>query len=284
MTWFSRAVFLITTLSLTGAGLPVSSAQAARTVELKNMIARVVIEPAARNDVELKVDYGTNNALPKIMVKTSGDRLIADGQINLRAEAGLEGDLAVRVNGGSRVDVADLPVVHVFVPMDTRISASRGIYVGEIGKATSLYLALNGQGRWTLAEVEGHADIALGGAETVRSGPVDSANVSLSGASEFELQSAASLRMAAEGAATATVNSLSGPAQFNLSGTSNVSVIEGVTPSLNIINAGSGLLRFDAVADEASVSVTGAGQVSLRKVTGALRKSIEGAGVINVGH
>ena len=80
-----KILALITTASLLALANTalVSTAQAATEVELKDIAAKVVVQPENRSDVQLKVVYGKVK-LPAIMVHTKGDTFVADGKLKKR--------------------------------------------------------------------------------------------------------------------------------------------------------------------------------------------------------
>lgn len=273
------AIALVSALTAFGA-----EAHAARVLELKNMAARVIIEPGAREDIVLTVDYGTRSDIPKIMVKTSGDKLIADGQMNLRGETLTPGADTVRLSGAlGQVALTDLPVIRVQVPMNVTLSAGRGIYIGEVGKSDAVNLNLEGEGSWTLSDVTGEAAIFAEGGETIAVTRAGSANVALKGAATVSFETVSDLKAATSGSGRFSIGTLTGPAQLSHSGSGSVTIREGGSPSLTISSTGTGTVRFDGVAEKADVSVTGSGRVALHKVTGPVRKSIAGTGTVSIG-
>lgn len=102
--------------------------------------------------MQLTVNYGKAD-VPKIMVSTNGNKLVASGQLRKRSYGCMNNE-TVRIDGKGNVALADLPVVHVRVLMDAGI-ASEGALHGRIGSAKSLEFALGGCGNWIVDSVDG---------------------------------------------------------------------------------------------------------------------------------
>ena len=118
MTRFTKVsgTALVSAASLVGAlALMAGAAQAATEVELKNVAARVIVQPENRSDVELKVAYGKAK-VPVIMVHTVDNRLVADGKLGNHNINCRSGDV-VGVPGLGDVAKADLPLIIIKVTM-----------------------------------------------------------------------------------------------------------------------------------------------------------------------
>lgn len=145
-----------------------AQARMASELDLRNVAARVVVmAEEGRSDIDLKVAYGSAN-VPKIMVRTTGKTLTADGGLkskSIRCNNGRAGDITIGSMGGAKVPVKDLPVIYIKAPQDLVINSHGGVY-GEIGAANSLELAVAGCGAWHAGHINDAANISIGGLVT----------------------------------------------------------------------------------------------------------------------
>ncbi|UDF02477.1 GIN domain-containing protein [Asticcacaulis sp. AND118] len=256
-----------------------AGAQAATEVELKNMAARVIVTPENRSDVQLTVNYGKAD-VPKIMVSTKGDKLIATGQLRKRSYNCVNNQ-TVRIDGKGNIALADLPVVHLRVPMDARV-ASEGAVYGRIGAAKSLEFALGGCGDWTTDTVREKAELSIGGSGSVRAGNVGDAEVAIGGSGDIYLGRIKSLSGAIGGSGSIHVTEVAGPVDIAIGGSGDVRIDNGTSPKIDVSIAGSGNVRFGGEARDVDVSIVGAGDVSIRKVTGHVSRTVMGSGKIRI--
>jgi hypothetical protein len=257
-----------------------AGAQAATQVELKHMAARVIVTPENRADVKLTVTYGKAD-LPKIMVSTKGDTLVASGQLRKRSY-GCAGNQKVRIDGKGQIAVADLPVVYLRVPMDARV-ASEGAVYGRIGAAQSLEFALGGCGDWTVDTVQGKAELNIGGSGSIRAANAGDAEVAVGGSGDIYLGRIKSLSGAIGGSGSINVAEVAGPVEIAIGGSGDVRIDKGTAPKVDVSIAGSGNVRFGGEAVDVDVSIVGAGDVSVRKVTGHVSRSVMGSGKVRIG-
>jgi hypothetical protein len=253
---------------------------AATQVELKNMAARVVVIAEDRADVALTVSYGTAK-LPVIMVHTSGDKYIADGKLKRRSMA-CQHDGAVRISGVGTVAQADLPVVHIRVPKNASVSAG-GATFGTINETQNLDLAIGGCGNWTVANVAGRAELAVGGSGTINAGSAKSFEVAIGGSGDVHGQNAQGLEASIGGHGNVVFEKVDGPVEASIGGSGNVEIKSGMTPKLEVAIGGSGNVRHGGEVKDVEVSIAGSGDVYIKKVTGAVEKSVFGSGKIHIG-
>ncbi|WP_343683924.1 DUF2807 domain-containing protein [Asticcacaulis sp.] len=263
------------------AGIAVAAgAQAATQVELKNMAARVIVTPENRSDVQLTVNYGKAD-LPKILVTTTGDKLVASGQLRKRSYSCARNQ-TVRIDGKGAVAVSDLPVVYLRVPMDARV-ASEGAVYGRIGATKTLEFALGGCGDWTTDTVQGKAELNIGGSGSIRAADAAEAEVAVGGSGDIYLARIKSLSGAIGGSGSINVAEVAGPVEIAIGGSGDVRIEKGVAPKVDVSIAGSGNVRFGGEAGDVDVSIVGAGDVSVRKVTGRVSRSVMGSGRVHIG-
>lgn len=255
------------------------TANAATEVELKDIAARVVVQPENRADVELKVVYGKVK-LETIMVHTRGNRFIADGKLKHRGLDCRNG--GVHVNGVGQIAQADLPTIYIKVPMDARVSAGGASY-GTIGASKSLSFNHGGCGTWTVANVSGPAEVNIGGSGNVALGDAGQAQVNIGGSGDFKAVSVKALEANIGGNGDIGIDRIDGNVDVNIGGSGNVVLGQGSAPKLEVNIAGSGDVRFGGTAGDVEVNIVGSGDVSVAKVTGRVSRSIMGSGNINIG-
>lgn len=254
------------------------AASAATQVELKDVAARVVVTPQDRQDVELTVAYGSAQ-VPKIMLHTEGDKLVADGKLK---RAGCGSDGSARLPGGKAVAAAELPVIYLKVPMKAEVAAG-GATFGQVGPSASLDLSQGGCGKWTVADVAGEAKINIGGSGDILAGKTGVVEVNIGGSGHFKATSAAGLEANIGGNGNIVLDRIDGNAEINIGGSGNVEMTAGKSPSLDVNVAGSGNVRHGGEVGDVKVNIVGSGDVRIKTVTGRVDKSIMGSGHIVVG-
>lgn len=261
------------------AAMTATAASAATEVELKDMAAKVVVQPENRADVELKVVYG-NAKVPVIMVHTEGDRFIADGKLwhkNLNCR-----DNGVNIDGMGTVAQADLPTVYVKVPMNAKVSAG-GATFGTLGASSTLEFNHGGCGTWTLGNVAGKAEINIGGSGDITAGSAGDAEINIGGSGNYSGTSVNAMEANIGGNGNINIAHINGNGEVNIGGSGNVKVEEGSMPRLEVNIAGSGDVGFGGTAGALEVNIVGSGDVRVKAVTGNVSKTVMGSGHIIVG-
>lgn len=254
------------------------AASAATEVELKDVAARVVVTPQDRQDVDLTVSYGNAN-LPKIMVHTEGDRLIADGKVN---RIHCKSDGSIQIDGIGDVAAADLPVIMLKVPKDAHVAAG-GATLGQVGASDSLDLSQGGCGTWQVADVAHDARISIGGSGNITAGKMGSASVNIGGSGNFKATAVGDLKANIGGNGNILADRVDGDTEVNIGGSGDIRLTDGKVPHLKVNIAGSGNVRYGGEAGDVQVNIVGSGDVRLKTVTGQISKSIMGSGHIVVG-
>ncbi len=270
----------LVSLAAIAAAFTASAASAATEVQLKDMAARVVVQPENRSDVELKVVYGAAK-VPVIMVHTDGDTFIADGKLN-HHDLNCKDGGATYIGDLGTVAQADLPIVYIKVPMDAKVDAGGATY-GTLGKSNSLEFSEGGCGKWTLDDVAGKAEVNIGGSGDVSSGHMGDAEINIGGSGNFTGGSASALNANIGGNGDILMASVNGDAEVNIGGSGNVKVEDGQASSLQVNIAGSGDVRFGGTAKDLEVNIVGSGDVRVKAVTGNVSKTIMGSGTVIVG-
>ncbi|EGF90797.1 hemagglutinin [Asticcacaulis biprosthecium C19] len=267
------ALSAVSLLALSGA------AHAATQVELKNMAAKVVVQPENRSDVQLKVVYGKAK-VPVIMVHTKGDTFIADGKLKQRGVDCRDGQ-SVQADG-MQIANADLPTVYIKVPMDAKVSAGGATY-GTIGASNHLEFNHGGCGTWTVGNIAGDAEINIGGAGDVTLANAANTQVNIGGSGNFKAASVKALEANIGGNGDIVIDRVNGNTDINIGGSGNVAIADGSAPRVEVNVAGSGDVRFGGTAGDVDISIVGSGDVRIKKVTGKVSRSVMGSGNIEIG-
>ncbi|HVZ29820.1 MAG TPA: DUF2807 domain-containing protein [Asticcacaulis sp.] len=254
------------------------AASAATEVELRDVAARVVVTPQDRSDVELTVAYGSAQ-VPKIMLHTEGDKLVADGKLK---HAGCNSDGSARVPDIGTVAAADLPVINLKVPMDAKVDAG-GATVGQVGVSRTLELSQGGCGKWQVGDVSGDAEINIGGSGDVTAGKAGKVKVNIGGSGNYRATSASGLEGNIGGNGNIVLDRIDGDSEINIGGSGNVTTTAGKIPHLKVNIAGSGNVKHGGEAGDVEVNIVGSGDVRIKTVTGRVSKSIMGSGHIVIG-
>jgi hypothetical protein len=255
------------------------AAQASTEVELRHAAARVVVIPENRADVALVVSYGAST-LPKIMLHEEGNKLVADGKLDMRSINCRDG--GVNISGFGQINKADLPLVTIHVPMDAKVSFGGASY-GEVGATKSLEFDEGGCGVWTLGDVAGKAEVNIGGSGTVTAGSVADAEINIGGSGNFKGRSATRLEGNIGGHGDIDLDTLNGNSEINIGGSGNVNMAGGMSPKMEVNVAGSGHVIFGGEVHDLEVNIVGSGDVHVKKVTGNVSKSVMGSGNIVIG-
>lgn len=274
-----KSMLALTALTALAFGTFALPAQAATEVELRHAVARVVVIPENRADVALAVNYGTSQ-LPKIMVHEEGDKLVADGKLEMHSINCH--DNGVNVAGYGSIDAANLPQVIIHVPMDAKVSFGGGSF-GEVGPTKSLAFDEGGCGDWKLADVAGKGEINIGGSGTVNTGAIGEAEVNIGGSGNFHARSVGRLEGNIGGHGDIDADTINGDSEINIGGSGNVNLQGGRSPKMEVNVAGSGRVNFGGEVHDLAVNIVGSGDVHVKKVTGNVSKSVMGSGNIVIG-
>jgi hypothetical protein len=173
----SKAVIFISSFIIS-MGLA-ANGYAATEVELKNIAARVIVTPEARSDVVLTVKYGKAD-VPKVMLTPKGNRLVADGGLKAK-RYNCQGTKTVSFDNRPKINVEDLPIIFLKVPMYVSISSKSAMVFGEVGDSHTLDLGLGGCGDWKIGNVKDKAQLAIGGSGEAHLGNVGQLDVAIGG-------------------------------------------------------------------------------------------------------
>lgn len=251
-----------------------ATAAQAQEVEIENAVARVVVIPENRSDIQVTVEQGSAG-LPPIEVRRRGNDVRIDGGLRRRIQSCRSGGFvadptqmpagnSVRVRDLGEIDAAEAPLIIIRTPMDVRVDASTAVW-GAIGRSSSVELGAGGCGDWTVANTRGDLSIAIGGSGDVRAG------------------TAQSLEVAVGGSGDVTVAAINGPAEIAIGGSGEVRVNAGRAPTLEAAIGGSGTVIFNGEVGDLEVAIAGSGDVRVARVTGQVQRTIVGSGDIRIG-
>lgn len=265
--------------ALTAAG----AANAAASVEVKDAVARLMVIPENRADVQVRVVQG-NPKLP-VEVRTLMGRTIVDGKLGRRIRGCRGGGehVVVGVKGVGDVAWNDMPRIEIRVPRDVNIDTGGAIW-GTVGRSASLKLGNAGCGDWTVANVAGAMTIIQAGSGDTRTGSAGSARFRVAGSGDMaaaEIKGPVEVDVAGSG--DVSVGSVGGLLKINVAGSGDVKVAGGHATAMTVTVMGSGNVNFNGVADSLKARVAGSGDVHAREVKGEVSKSIMGSGGVTIG-
>lgn len=251
-----------------------ASGAQAQEVEIENAVARVVVIPEDRSDIQVTVDQGAAG-LPPIEVRHRGSDVRIDGGLRRRIQncrsGGFVADptqmpsgVSVTVRDHGVVEMAEAPLIIIRTPMDARVDASGAVW-GAIGRSDSVDLGAGGCGDWSVANTRGDLSVAIGGSGDVRTGE------------------AQALEVAVGGSGGVTVAAINGPADIAIGGSGEVTVNAGRARALEVAIGGSGTVIFNGEVGDLDVSIAGSGDVRVARVTGRVQRTIVGSGDIRIG-
>ena len=274
---------------------------AAQDAEIRNAVARVIIIPEDRADIAVEITPGSAD-LPQMTVERRGSKVRIDGGLgrrrsvlqfsndsvrecnNGRADARQPGEGAtVELAGKGRIRLEDAPLVVLRTPRNVDVSSGSGVY-GSIGRgARSVDLGAGGCGNWTVANVDGRLEVAVGGSGAIRAGTSRSLEASVGGSGSIFAGATGDLEANIGGSGSIVVAGVNGPAEVSIGGSGDVTIRGGRASTLEVAVAGSGNVRFDGTADSLEASIAGSGDVRVGEVTGAVSRSIVGSGEVHIG-
>jgi hypothetical protein len=261
-------------------------------VEFRDMVARVVVTPEDRSDVDIRVHYGKAK-VPTLMVSRKGNVTTLNGHvpnaqrsrtINLRFDvnfadtATLTGRSSVNVNGVGDVAINDLPTVYVRVPQNAVIKDSATTF-GAIGPAASLDFILNGPGEWTVASVSGPLNIIDSGAGNIHVGSAGDAIIDNLGAGDIDIGATRKLKVSLIGSGNFSVTSATDTeVQSQGSGAVSLGHVQSLKASLN----GSGNLAVQTIGGGFTLSNNGSSDVGVDRVNGPVVLDMAGSGDVKL--
>ncbi|HUZ13731.1 MAG TPA: hypothetical protein VMU93_12895 [Caulobacteraceae bacterium] len=276
---------LLSALVLAAVLMAAQGVRAAPAVEIRNAVARVVVSPEPRADIEVEV-VRADPRLPLRIWRFAG-RTFIDGGLGRRVRtcSTQNGEPSAKVAGVGVVAYQAMPQVIVHTPLQARVYVMGGDAVwGRVGRSQTLDFANAGCGEWRLGDVSGRMKVSVAGAGGVRAGQASEAELYADGAGSILAGAVAHGVYAMNlGSGQIQIASVSGPFTARIAGAGSVRAAEGRVSTMQAEVAGSGGISFDGVAGALTASVHGSGDVTVARVTGPVRKAIVGSGTVRVG-
>ncbi len=258
-------------------------------IEFKDMVARVVVTPEDRSDVDIRVRYGKVK-VPTLMVSHRGNVTVLNGHLstathgmNLKLRINLDDSDETRgsvfISGIGNVDINDLPLVFVRVPQNAVVKDSAYVF-GQVAPAKSLDFILNGSGNWNIAPVNGPLNIIDSGSGGIRVAQVSGdAIIDNMGSGDIELNSARGLKLSLSGSGNFT-SQAAGDVDLQNQGAGDVSLgrIRSLKAGLN----GSGDLTVQSVGGNFTLISNGSSDVNIDRLSGAVSLDMSGSGDVNI--
>jgi hypothetical protein len=241
---------------------------AGRFLEVRNAAAVLHVIPEGRSDFAVNVEGGAR--LPKIAVRSEGDRVVVDGGLAGRIHGCHAGLFAlwrppgffVFVAGIGDVPESQLPVITVRTPMDVLLGAG-GAVKTDVGPSRSAGLAFSGCGDTEIRPVAGPLNLKLSG----------SGDALVEGARRAELTLAGSGDVRVTGGLPEGLK-----AQISGSG----DVVAGSMGPVDLVLKGAGDVGLGSIAGPASITVMGSGDVGVSRIDGPLTVQVRGSGDVAV--
>ena len=267
-------------------------------VEIDDAVARVAVVVEDRTDIAVEIEQGSSG-LPALRVTRNGDDVRIDGGLRRRglfggssmrncrsgSGTGPSGEGAsVEVRNVGRVDLSDAPLIVIRTPRAVDVDASGAVF-GSVGRgASSVELGNRGCGVWNVANTEGPVSLSISGTGDIRAGTSNTLEVGVSGAGAVTAGATRELDASVSGVGDIVIARVDGPADISLSGAGDVTIRAGTIPTLSVSVSGVGDVEFDGVAGDVDASVSGAGSVRIARATGSVDRSVSGVGDIRIGN
>src|SRR5260221_7878673 len=273
-------------IAVMAAGLGVGAAgaaPAAPSIQIRDAVARVVVIPEARADIEVTV-VRRNERLP--LTVTRGVRVIIQGNVahRVRGCRAIMGKPTVTVRGLGDITYDEMPQVVIHTPMDVKIAAGDAVF-GAIGRTSSLEFANTGCGDWTIGNVAGQLRISQAGSGDTRAGSAGTADLRIAGSGDITTQGIRSRLIAVSaGSGDIMATSVEEPFTARVAGSVDIHAERGSVTTMTVAIAGSGDVDFCGVAHSPRAPVVRSGDVHASAVTGDVVKRLVGSGEVHVGH
>ncbi len=260
-------------------------------IELRDMVARVVVTPEDRSDIDIRVRYGSVK-VPTLMVSQRGTTTVLNGHLssgaqsphfNFRINVNNEDEVSaqngkVRISGIGLVNVSDLPMVFVRVPANAVVKDSAYVF-GRVNASKSLDFIMNGSGEWAVDSVAGPLNIINSGSGTItvtaagdsivdnmgsgdiHIGTVRNLQAVLTGSGNFEVTQSNNTMLQNQGAGDVSLGR-TGPLKVQLNGSGDLSLGD-VMGGLSVVNNGSSDISVGRVGGPVNLDISGSGDVSI---------------------
>jgi len=259
-------------------------------IELRDMVARIVVMPEDRSDIDIRVRYGKVH-VPTLMVSHHGNVTVLNGHLsNPNKNFGFKfridindtdnGEVdkgTVFISGLGNVNIGDLPLVFVRVPQNAVVKDSAYSF-GQVKPSKSLDFIMNGNGDWQIEPVSGSLSVIDSGSGTLHVSSAGDSIIDSMGSGDIDIGSARNLRISLSGSGGfSSGQSLDTELQNSGSGDVNLGRVRNLRAQLN----GSGDLTLATVGG-ISVVNNGTSDVRIARANGPVNLDLSGSGDINI--
>jgi hypothetical protein len=259
--------------------LAMAGQAAAAELVFDETVARVVVIPEARADIQVEVRPGRNGA-PALRVVRIGDRVSVSGGSRVR-QCNFDGDSGwIKLKGGPRIDMDDAAYVTVRAPRDVRISGG-GAILGSIGRSQTLRLDQSGCANWTAADVSGDLHAALSNGASLKAGAARTAHLTATNGGAVRVVRAERLEATAVGGGVVKANT-AGVVVATATGGGMVSIEGGASRSLAGTAAGGGHIRHNGRVGELDADASGGAVIRVAQAGRVLSRSARGGSSVVV--
>jgi hypothetical protein len=260
-------------------------------VELRDMVARVVVTPEDRSDVDIRVRYGSVK-VPTLMISQRGNTTVLNGHlssgkqvphfsfrinVNDEDQVSAEGG-KVYISGIGKVNVSDLPLVFVRVPANAVVKDSAYTF-GRVGPSRSLDFVMNGSGEWVVEPVNGPLNVINSGSGRISVTSAGDSIVDNMGSGDINLGAVRNLQAVLTGSGNFTVDQ-SGNTFLQNQGSGDVRLTR--TAGLKVQLNGSGDLSLGSVMGGLNVVNNGSSDIAIERVGGPVTLDISGSGDVSI--
>jgi hypothetical protein len=274
-------------------------------VEIRNAVARVVVIPEDRADVDVQVVNGSRAELPHITIqRTESGKIKLDGGLDSSGVMGRNrirgcdtrgpapaaggnpldslGNTTVRIRDLGDVNMRETPIITIRTPKDVRVSAGGAVF-GWIGRGNSVELGNSGCGDWVVAQTSGPVDVSQAGSGDTTIASSTRLSVSIAGSGDVTAGPTGEVEASIAGSGDVTVAAVRGSVEASIAGSGDVTINGGAATSVEANIAGSGDVTVNAPAGRVEANIMGSGDVNVRSASGPVSKSVMGSGTIHVG-
>lgn len=248
----------------------------------RDAVARVVVIPEARSDIQVEVQQGRNGA-PAVQVSRSADSVTVYGDSRTR-QCNSDGDGGgwVKLRGGPRIDMDDAAVVTIRAPLSLRISGGGPVW-GQVGRTENLSIDQTGCASWTIANVAGTLETELTNGASVRGGTAGTARLGATNGGAVRIVQAGKLDARATNGGAVKAGAVSGEVNANASGGGVVSIEGGATRVLTGNAHGGAVIKHGGRVGELSIAANGGSSIKVAQASHVLTSSRDTGSVVSVG-
>lgn len=268
------------------------------SVELRHVVARVVVIVEDRADIGVEIEQGASG-LPAVQVRRRGNDVRIDGGLrggmfgndsirNCRSgpeTARQPGDGAsVEVRRVGTINMANAPLIVIRTPRAVDVSVESGAVFGAVGRgATSIELGNSGCGDWTVANTDGTLSLSLMGSGDMRAGTSRTLEANIMGSGNINAGATGGIEANVMGSGDINAVRVDGPVEANIMGSGTITVRGGAVGAVEANIPGSGEINIPGAVASIEANIMGSGDINVGSVNGPVARSIMGSGEITIG-